>query len=58
VNFIAQTKRSVAMMSFSLFVLLLFVYSFASGRLERTIVTAPIAFTIAGTAGLSFKIQI
>ena len=46
------------MMSFSLFVLLLFVYSFALGRLERTIVTAPIAFTIAGTAGLSFKIQI
>jgi hypothetical protein len=53
VNFIAQTKRNVAMMSFSLF-----VYSFASGRLERTIVTVPIAFTIAGTAGLSFKIQI
>jgi hypothetical protein len=46
------------MMSLPLFVLLFFVHSFASGRPERMIVTAPIAFTIAGTAGLSFTIQI
>jgi hypothetical protein len=45
------------MMSLSLFVLILFVHGFASGRLKRTIVRAPIAFTIAETAGLSFKIQ-
>jgi hypothetical protein len=58
VNFIARTKKSGAMMSLALFVLLSFLYSFASARLERTIVTGPIGFTIAGTAAVSFKMQI
>ena len=57
-NFIARTKKSGAMMSLALFVLLSFLYSFPSARLERTIVTAPIGFTIAGTAAVSFNMQI
>src|SRR5260370_9577359 len=36
------------MMSFAVFVSLLFLYSLISRRLERTIVTAPIVFTVAG----------
>jgi hypothetical protein len=53
-----RTNKSGAMMSLALFVLLSFLYSFASARLERTIVTAPIGFTIAGTAAVSFNMQI
>lgn len=34
--------------SLAFFVLLLFVYSLVSGRLERTIITAPMVFTVAG----------
>jgi hypothetical protein len=48
----------VAMMSLAVFVLLSFIYSFASARLQRTIVTAPIGFTITGTAAVNFKMQI
>jgi hypothetical protein len=58
VNFIARTKKSAAMMSLAVFVLLSFLYSFASARLQRTIVTAPIGFTITGTAAVNFKMQI
>ena len=36
------------MISIAVFVLLLFLYSLVSGRLERTIVTAPIVFTVGG----------
>jgi len=36
------------MISLAIFVLLLFLYSLASRRLERTVVTAPIVFTVAG----------
>ena len=36
------------MISLAIFVLLLFLYSLVSGRLERTVVTAPIVFTVAG----------
>ena len=36
------------MITFVLFLLLLFGYSLASGRIERSIVTAPIVFTVAG----------
>jgi NhaP-type Na+/H+ or K+/H+ antiporter len=34
--------------SLAFFVLLLFLYSLVSGRLERTIITAPMVFTVAG----------
>jgi NhaP-type Na+/H+ or K+/H+ antiporter len=34
--------------SLAFFVFLLFIYSLVSGRLERTIITAPMAFTVAG----------
>ena len=34
--------------SLAIFVLLLFMYSLVSGRLERTIITAPMVFTVAG----------
>ena len=57
-NFIMRTNKSEAMMSLALFVLLSFLDSFPSARLERTIVTAPIGFTIAGTAAVSFNMQI
>ncbi|MGA7409459.1 MAG: cation:proton antiporter, partial [Bryobacteraceae bacterium] len=57
------------MVPLALFVLLLFVYSLLSRRLERTIVTAPIVFTVAGmlmfpslqgilSAGLTSKIAL
>ncbi len=36
------------MIPLDIFVLLLFLYSLVSRRLERTIVTAPIVFTVAG----------
>ena len=36
------------MIPLTFFVSLLFLYSLLSGRLERTIVTAPIVFTVAG----------
>ncbi len=36
------------MISLAIFVLLLFLYSLVSKRLERTVVTAPIVFTVAG----------
>ena len=36
------------MIPLALFVLLVFVYSLVSRRLEQTIVTAPIVFTVAG----------
>ena len=36
------------MISLAIFVLLLFLYSLVSRRLERTVVTAPIVFTVAG----------
>ncbi len=36
------------MTSLAVFVLLFFIYSLASRRMERTIVTAPIVFTVAG----------
>ncbi len=36
------------MISLAIFILLLFLYSLVSGRLERTVVTAPIVFTVAG----------
>ncbi len=36
------------MISLAIFVLLLFLYSLVSGRLERTVITAPIVFTVAG----------
>ena len=34
--------------SLAFFAFLLFIYSLVSGRLERTIITAPLAFTVAG----------
>ena len=36
------------MISLAIFILLLFLYSLVSGRLERRVVTAPIVFTVAG----------
>ena len=36
------------MISLAIFVLLFFLYSLVSGRLERTVITAPIVFTVAG----------
>jgi sodium/hydrogen antiporter len=36
------------MIPLAVFVPLLFLYSLLSGRLERTIVTAPIVFAVAG----------
>jgi hypothetical protein len=41
-------KEWVAMMSLAVFVTLLFFYCLISQRLERTVVTAPIVFTVAG----------
>jgi NhaP-type Na+/H+ or K+/H+ antiporter len=42
------------MMLIALFVVLIFIYSLASRRLERTVVTAPIFFTVAGMASYPF----
>ena len=41
------------MMSLAVFVSLFFLYSLISRRLEQTIVTAPIVFTVAGNADVS-----
>ena len=38
----------------AIFIALIFCYSLVSGRLERTIVTAPIVFTAAGMVALLF----
>lgn len=38
----------------SIFIALLFLYSLVSGRLERTSLTAPIVFTLAGMLALLF----
>lgn len=40
------------------FVVLIFLYSLVSGRLERTVVTAPIVFTAAGVALAEFVSQL
>ncbi len=40
------------MMLIAIYVTLIFVYSLVSGRLERTVITAPILFTVAGGAAL------
>src|SRR4029077_13754532 len=42
-------KEWATMISLTVFVSLLFLYSLISQRLERTIITAPIVFTVAGT---------
>ena len=39
-------------MLLALFIVLLFVFSLVSGRLEKTVVTAPIVFTLAGHGGV------
>jgi len=38
----------------AIFIALVFLYSLVSGRLERTVVTAPMAFTTAGMAVFLF----
>jgi hypothetical protein len=43
------------MMFLAFFVLLLFFCRFVSGRLKRTIVTAPIGSTISRTSALSLE---